>query len=186
MKLTPRAKMLLVMACFLAPIVASVTAYVFFRPEPTANYGELLLPPESLTAHPLLAEDGTTFGFERLRDRWVLLASDIPECGGECAAKLHSMRQVRLALGRDASRVARVVVLDGPGELRGNALDAREDLQVVRPPAGTRLPPGPSRDPDHIYLVDPRGNVMMRWPARPDFRRMLKDLQTLLRASQIG
>jgi len=185
MKLTPRAKLLLVMACFLAPIAASVAAYVFFRPEPTANYGELLLPPEAITAQPLQREDGSTFRFTELRERWVLLASDAPACGEPCAQKLHSMRQVRLALGRDASRVARVLLLEGAGDLQG-AMDAREDLVVARAPGGLVLPPGPARDPAHIYLVDPRGNVMMRWPARPDFRRMLKDLQTLLKASQIG
>jgi hypothetical protein len=93
---------------------------------------------------------------------------------------------VRLSLGRDAQRVARVLVLPPGGVLHGNGLDPREDLVVAAPPAATPMPPGPANDPAHIYLVDPRGNVMMRWPASPDFRGMLKDLQTLLRASQIG
>ena len=48
------------------------------------------------------------------------------------------------------------------------------------------LPPGAANDRAHIYLVDPLGNVMMRWPAKPDMRRMLKDLERLLKASQIG
>jgi len=186
MKLTSRAKLLLVAACFLAPIVASIAAYVFFRPEPTANYGELILPPEAVTTRVLTREDGAAFRFADLRERWVLLASDSPECTTACAAKLHSMRQVRVALGRDADRVARVLVVEAGGALQGEGLDAREDLVVVRPPAATPMPPGPANDPAHVYLVDPRGNVMMRWPANPDFRRMLKDLQTLLRASQIG
>lgn len=174
------------MACFAAPIVASLTVYEFFRPEPTGNYGELLLPPQTLSTQPLRGDDGATFRFGELRERWILLASDAPDCAEECVAKLHSMRQVRLALGRDADRVARVLVLEGEGALHGNGLDAREELIVVRPPQGVTSPAGPARDPAHIYLVDPRGNVMMRWPARPDFRRMLKDLQTLLKASQIG
>jgi len=91
------------------------------------------------------------------------------------------MRQVRLALGRDASRVARVLVAQS-----ADAVPAapREDLQVVRPAAPE--PPGPLNDPAHIYLVDPRGNVMMRWPREPDMARMLRDLKTLLKASQIG
>lgn len=186
MKLTPRAKLLLVFACFLAPIAASIAVYVFFRPEPTANYGELLLPPEAVTARALARVDGGAFRFAELRERWVLLASDDPACDDACAAKLHMMRQVRVALGRDASRVARVLVLEGSGELRGAALGPREDLIVARPEEGAPMAPGPARDPSHIYLVDPGGNVMMRWPAQPDFRRMLKDLQTLLKASQIG
>ena len=41
-------------------------------------------------------------------------------------------------------------------------------------------------DRAHIYLIDPHGDVMMRWPAAPDGRRMIRDLERLLRASQIG
>ena len=51
MKLAPRAKLVVLAALFLAPIVASIAAYTFLRPEPTANYGELLLPPAAVTSH---------------------------------------------------------------------------------------------------------------------------------------
>jgi hypothetical protein len=39
---------------------------------------------------------------------------------------------------------------------------------------------------DHIYLVDPLGNLMMRFPPDPDPARVIKDLQRLLRASSFG
>ncbi len=97
------------------------------------------------------------------------------------------MRQVRLALGRDATRVVRVFVVDDvnapdPGSL-GPVRGPRGGDHAARPRAAAgRM----ANDRAHIYLVDPRGNVMMRWPESPDFRRMLKDLQTLLKASQIG
>jgi hypothetical protein len=96
------------------------------------------------------------------------------------------MRQVRVALGRDATRVARVFVVDDVRPPNNTALDPVEDLMVAITPRGLSLAPGAANDRAHIYLVDPRGNVMMRWPESPDFRRMLKDLQTLLKASQIG
>jgi len=38
----------------------------------------------------------------------------------------------------------------------------------------------------YIYMIDPLGNVMMRWPANPDIKRMFKDIERLLKASQIG
>jgi cytochrome oxidase Cu insertion factor (SCO1/SenC/PrrC family) len=181
MNLTARAKLLLIVSGFLLPIAASVATYVFFRPEPTGNYGELLMPPEAISAAAFRRDDGATFRFESLHGRWVLLASESRRCDAECSAKLYAVRQVRLALGRDASRVARVLVAQAP-----EALPAvpHEDLVAVMPAA--REPVGPVNDASHIYLVDPRGNVMIRWPREPDMRRMLKDLQTLLRASQIG
>jgi cytochrome oxidase Cu insertion factor (SCO1/SenC/PrrC family) len=185
-KLTPRAKMLLIAAVFAAPIVASLCIYMFMNVQPTGNYGELLLPPASVTTHPFAREDGTAFRFGDLKDRWILVASDSGQCPPECRQKLRMMRQVRLALGRDASRVTRVFVVDDVNAPEPSALGPLEDLLVAVTPRGLALPVGMANDRAHIYLVDPRGNVMMRWPASPDFRRMLKDLQTLLKASQIG
>ena len=38
----------------------------------------------------------------------------------------------------------------------------------------------------YIYLVDPLGNLMMRYPRDPDPAKLVKDLQRLLRYSRIG
>jgi hypothetical protein len=143
LKLTPRAKLVLLASLFVLPIVASLVAYRFFPPPPTANYGELLLPPQALSA---------AFR-ERHRERWLLVA----------AQDLEAMRQVRLALGRDAPRVALVIAPVAEVAAAGATIDER-----------------------HIYLVDPHGNLMMRWPVPPDLKRMLADLKRLLKASQIG
>jgi hypothetical protein len=185
MKLSPRVKLLLIMGLFALPILASLTAYRFFRPQPTANYGELLIPPQELADAPMKRADGGEFRMGELRDRWVMVASDSGACAADCAAKLHVMRQARLALGRNASRVARVLVVDDGRAPDAATLAPLEDLIVaIRGPSAA--PPGPGNDRGHVYLVDPRGNVMMRWPAQPEFRGMLKDLERLLKASQIG
>jgi len=186
MKVSPRAKLMLLAALFALPIAASLTAYRFFRPEPTANYGELILPPQSLVADALSRPGGAAFRFGELRERWILVASDSGACDAQCAAKLRVMRQVRLALGRNASRVARVFVVDDGLAPDPAAFAAPEDLVVAVMPPGVAIPGGPANDRTHIYLADPRGNVMMRWPAQADFRRMLKDMELLLKASQIG
>jgi hypothetical protein len=94
------------------------------------------------------------------------------------------MRQVRLALGREADRVASVAVFQGglpPAELRAEF----PDMAFVTPARGAAVAAA-TRDTAHIHLVDPLGNVMMRWPAEPDYKRMKGDLDRLLRASQIG
>jgi hypothetical protein len=186
MRLSPRAKLVLLVAAFAVPIVASLTTYRYFRPEPTANYGELILPPQSLAGIAFARPGGTALRFEELREQWVLVAADSGACEARCAEKLHMTRQVRLALGRNASRVARVFVA-ADGRMPDPAtLAPLEGLIVAVAPQGSGTAAGAAGDRAHIYLVDPRGNVMMRWPAQPDFRRMLKDLELLLKASQIG
>ena len=186
MNLGPRGKLLLIVACFGLPIAASYLAYYFSNPEPTGNYGELLLPPARITPQPFARLDEGAWSFAELRGRWILAASDSGACPATCIDKLTTIRQVQLALGRKASRVARVFVVDDLRRPDAAALQAFEGMAVAITPTGMHLPPGAANDRAHIYLVDPNGNVMMRWPAAAEPKRMLKDLDRLLKASQIG
>jgi cytochrome oxidase Cu insertion factor (SCO1/SenC/PrrC family) len=187
MKLSPRAKLLLLVSIFAVPMVASYVASTYFRPEATANYGELLLPPATITAQPFAQPEGGDFRFEHLRGKWVMVASGSGECDSACRDKLQAMNQTRLALGRNASRVEKVFVVDDVRPADFPALQSSyPGLRIVVTPRGLTLPTGAANDRAHIYLVDPRGNVMMRWPGEPQYRRMFRDLERLLKASQIG
>lgn len=182
----PRAKLLGLAALFALPIAASIVAYNVVEPGRTSNFGELLLPPVAITPQPLERSGGQAFRFSELAGRWVLVASDAGVCPEGCRQKLAAMRQVRLALGRNASRVERVFVVDDVAPTDGRLADEFPGTIVVRTPRGLGVPAGAANDRAHVYLVDPRGNVMMRWPAGADPKRMLGDLQRLLKASQIG
>ena len=94
------------------------STYVFFRPEPTAQLRRAAAAARGDLRRRVPARRRRRIPLRRAcAARWVLLASDSRECDAACGAKLYAMRQVRLALGRDASRVARVV--RGAGDLRG-------------------------------------------------------------------
>lgn len=186
MKLGPRGKLLLIMAIFAAPVVASYLAYFFAHPKPTAQHGELLLPPAQASEAAFGRAGGKTFSFGELHGRWVLVAMDSAACAKPCLDKLVAMRQVRLALGRNASRVARVFVVEDGREPDAKAMAAFPGMEVALAAPGAALAPRAAGDHVHVYLVDPNGNVMMRWNASDDPKGMLKDLERLLRASQIG
>ena len=66
------------------------------------------------------------------------------------------------------------------------ALEPFAGMEVVAAGDDRAFAPGTEGDRDHVYLVDPHGNVMMRWRSEADPMGMVKDLQRLLRASQIG
>ena len=185
MRLTPRAKLGLLALLFAAPIAASFIAWRFMPARPTANYGELVAP-VPVTTQPLESPAGVRFEVASLRGRWVLVASDSGACPDACRDKLAMLRQVRLALGRNASRVERLFVVDDLRVPDAGLLAQHAGLRVALTPRGLALPPGAGNDRAHVYLVDPHGNVMMRWPAAADARRMMKDLERLLKASQIG
>jgi len=167
------------------PLSAALVAYFFWPPSGRTNYGELI-DPRPLPAVPLTLLDGKSFSLADLKGRWVMIQADGTGCGAACQAKLFSMRQVRLAQGRNMDRVERVWLLLDPGRPAPEIARLCEGAIVARaaPALVAALPAVDARD--HIYLVDPRGNLMLRFPKDADPKRMIKDLERLLKYSSIG
>ena len=174
-----------ILAVCAAPTVAAWFAYFVWQPQSRTNYGELVAP---RSIEPDLRRlDGKPFLLSQLRGRWILLQIDSASCGEGCRRKLVYMRQARLALGRDADRIERVWLLDDDSIPAPELLRDHQGLMVARAPRGSLasdLPPGTPAA--YIYLIDPLGNLMLRFPADPDGRKMLRDLGRLLGASRIG
>ena len=169
-----------------APTVAAWLAYFVWPPQSRLNYGELI------EAHPLRdpelrGVDGAPFRLSQLRGKWVLLQIDSGACAESCRRKLLYMRQARLAQGRDAQRVERVWLLADAATPDPALLRDHDGIRVVRAPDPLlREFPAARSATDHIYVVDPLGNLMLRFSGDPDAQRMTKDLARLLRASRVG
>jgi hypothetical protein len=171
----------------LTPIVASYAAYYWFTPARRVNYGELLdARPAPATAG--TRQDGQPFALSDLRGKWVLLVVGGPECGGACRRALYATRQARTIQGREQDRVARVWLQPAGAPLPGADLLAEHPGLVaarVDPEALARLPIDRAGNVA-ILLLDPHGNLVLRYAADPDIKRLAKDLERLLSASQIG
>ena len=178
---------LVILAFCAAPTVAAWLAYFVWQPQSRTNYGKLI-EPRALSDPELRRLDGTSFHLSQLRGKWVLLQVDSAACGEGCRKKLVYMRQTRLALGKDADRVERVWLIDDAAAPDSALLREHDGLTVARAPRTPLLADlGAPGSPDgYIFLVDPRGNLMLRFPGDPDGRRMLRDLSLLLRVSRIG
>ena len=179
--------MLAIAALCLAPFAAALIAYFYWQPQGGMNYGELI-PARPLSDPPLRHLDRRAFRLSELRGKWILLQLDQADCAAACRAKLYGMRQVRLAQGREMERVERVwLILDeAPLEtLLMREYDGTRMLRAAGSPIVAEFPP-PGGVRDHIYLIDPLGNLMLRFPKDADPRKMYKDLARLLRASRIG
>lgn len=178
---------LVILALCAAPTVAAWFAYFVWQPQSRTNYGELI-EPRSLSDPELRRLDGGSFRLSQLRGKWVLLQIDSGACGDSCQKKLVYMRQARLALGKDAERIERVWLLDDAAVPDPALLREHEGLNAVRAIGGSLLEELPSsgNPAGYIFVVDPLGSLMLRFPGDPDGRKMLKDLARLLRASRIG
>lgn len=183
-----RIKMLALAAFFALPVVASYAVYFMdLAPGSTANYGTLL-PARPLSDATLQGIDGQPLKMTDLRGKWVLVQFDSGSCAEYCERKLYFMRQVRKALGKDTSRVERMWLLtDGqvPNDRLKEAIEGTRQARTAGSSIAAEFPAERSAA-DHIYLVDPHGNLMMRFPRDPDPSRMLRDLQRLMKVSRIG
>ena len=168
-------KLALLAAFFILPVAASWLAWRFeLVPGGAGNYGTLL-PPRPVALPPIAA----------LKGRWVLVQFDGGACGAWCERKLYIMRQLRRAQGKEMQRVERLWLVTDPVRPRAELLAAIEGTLIAPAGAGADFA-ADGNVTDHIYLVDPLGNLMMRFPRDPDPMRMIKDLQRLLKASSFG
>jgi hypothetical protein len=167
-----RNKLLWLAVVCTAPLVLGTAAYFLgWNVGTPSNYGELI-PPRPVTDKAL----------EALRGKWVLVAFDASACDAWCERKLYIMRQVRRAQGKEMERIERLWVLTDAGKPRAELLAATEGTRISRNENFNF----PGNVADHIYLIDPLGNLMMRFPRDPDPSRVIKDLQRLLKYSRFG
>lgn len=186
-----RLRMLLVLLACAAPVIASYFTYYVIRPEGRSNYGTLIQPSRSLPAGlALRAMDGSAVDPASLRGQWLLVIVSDARCDAACEQRVYLQRQLREMLGRERDRVDRLWLLTGDGDPAPalvQAAHATAGLTMLRadsaalaawlaPEAGHALE-------DHLYIVDPMGEWMMRSPVAPEPPRLKRDLDRLLRAS---
>jgi cytochrome oxidase Cu insertion factor (SCO1/SenC/PrrC family) len=186
-----RVKMLAILLVCAAPVIASYLAYYVVRPSGLTNYGELIEPQRPAGGLAGRTASGDTVSLATLQGRWVMLAADAGPCEKACTERLWMMRQVRATTGKDMERIERVLALTGEGAPAASLLAEHEGLRVLRVDAGALQALLPARAgeggaQDHVWLIDPNGNLMMRFPRDADPNRVKKDVAKLLRASRIG
>ena len=185
-----RLRMLLVLLVCAAPVIASYLTFYVLRPQSLRSFGELILP---VVAMPdLQAKDiqGQTVALSSLKNQWLLVSVAGGACPADCQQNLFLQRQTRAALGRERDRTDWVWLVTDDQPIDAALLAGLQDAVVLRLPqdqaAQWLRPQAGSELQDHLYLVDPHGDWMMRFPAHlsPDQApRMRKDWERLLRAS---
>ena len=180
-----RATLWLILALCVAPVVASYIAFYFWQPSDHVNYGALLEPRPLPDAH-LRRADGAPFHWGELKGKWVLVTIDSGRCDAYCQQKLVHTRQVRLAQGKDTGRIERAWLITDDATPDAALVASHPGILLLRA-AGSgflALFPAERSCADHIYVVDPLGNLMMRYARNADPRKMLKDVARLLRHSK--
>lgn len=179
--------MLALLLVCIAPVIASYFTYYVIRPTGTQNYGDLIDPQRPIPAVMVTDATGVQQPLTQWKDQWLLISVADGACDEACVQHLYWQRQLRETLGKEKERLDWVWLRTGTTEPSAElkvatenavvlAIDAVALSQWLQPAAGQRLE-------DHLYLVDPIGNWMMRFPAEPDLKKVKRDVERLLRAS---
>lgn len=179
-------------ALFFIPLIGAFWLYYAggWRPAGSTNHGELISPARPLASVQLVKADGSAARADLLKEKWTLVYIGDGACDEACRTALWTMRQTRLLLAEDMSRVQRVFIAEA------NCCDLafleREHagLETVMPADAaakewiTGFPRESSRQ--FVFVVDPLGNLMMRFDLQQNPKGLLQDLEKLLKLSHIG
>jgi cytochrome oxidase Cu insertion factor (SCO1/SenC/PrrC family) len=177
----------LIVALCVAPVIASYVAYYVTPPAGHTNYGDLLNAPPLPPAQ-LRLVDGAPFEMSALRGKWVLLMADSAQCNEACQRKLLVLRQLRLTQGKEMERIERAWLISDEGAVPPGLAGEFSGTWLIRAGAGGILKGLPAERPltDYIYVLDPLGNIVLRYGRDAEPGRMIKDLTRLLKTSRIG
>ena len=175
---TSRLTLWVLLAAFFGPLlIASILYYSSgWRPVGHTNHGTLIDPPRPLA--------GAVF-----QGKWSLVYVGPGRCDADCQHTLYYMRQTHLGLGRLYTRTQRLFLQTAPccdGALAQQYPDLiRVDATspAMRPVLG-QFPL--QRRATGIFIVDPRGNLMMQYDSHAPPPGLLEDLKHLLGLSSIG
>jgi hypothetical protein len=184
-----RWKMLGILLVCAAPVFLSYFMYYVVRPDGRTNYGSLLSPIVDASKLNIKVDEKPTT-LAALKGKWLMVIVGPSTCDDACAERLYLARQVRETTGREKERIELVWLVTDIGKPAQKLLDAYPSVKRVTAEIdaiGAVLPVESGASVTaHTYIVDPLGNVIMRFPAKPDPSKMKKDMSKLLRASRIG
>lgn len=190
--------MIALMTIYAAPLAAAWLWFAYVQNNEGAGVrvnGELIKPAVPIEAFDLATAGGQAWGLDEIKKKWSLVYFADADCSAACEKSLYNMRQVRLSTGRRMERLQRVLVTPEVQKMDELLKQAHEGLAVV---GGTseqiesleqqieNAQAGMPECVDCIYMVDPFGNVMMRFSPDLDPKKMLKDVMHLLKISRIG
>lgn len=196
-----RVLILVFLACAL-PILIAFYLYFFDKPDGTNNYGTILDPQVEVSTAVFKNISGDDFSMAQLKGKWILISVIDSNCDQLCQNTLYFQRQARASKGKEQGRIERVVFVtdDGPLEtmllrqfpnvhfVRASAEQLTAWLPLAKGIVGSKGSEAVGNIKDHVFVADPLGHVMMRFPPNNtlEFDKFRKDISRLLWASNIG
>ena len=186
-----RWRLLMVLLVCAAPVIASYLTYYVIRPQTGQTaYGELINPQRPLPAWSGRDLQGREVPLASLQGQWLFMVVGSAACNLDCESLLYVQRQLHKALGKEQDKFERVWLVTDDAPVSPKLVEALQGATILRVDAAALSqwlqPAGGRQLSDHLYLVDPMGHWMMRFPPHPDTAaaaKIKRDLERLLRAA---
>ena len=175
-----RWQLVLILLMVVGPMVLATLMYKlqFWVPDSRSYHGELIGN----------AQTRADIGVQADEDRWQLLVTAPATCAADCQQLVYLARQLQIGLGREASRASHALASAQPVAAQYDAKLKAEYPQLQRYPLDlptftkSAAAPGEAQ----LWIVDPHGNLVLRYDAKVKGKDLLNDLRLLLKLSNIG
>ncbi|MDX1452603.1 MAG: hypothetical protein R3183_08585 [Oleiphilaceae bacterium] len=192
-----RLKLLGIFAVALLPLFLALAMYFggWAIPDNRTNKGNLLWPPVELNLLDL--QNIAALPQENAQsDKWSLMVTGGAQCAEQCMQLLHEVRQVNIAMGREAERIRRLLVSQLPVASLNTLAEQYPEL-VILPADAAKLSAFQHQTAQvgaaqarteqwQVWVVDPLGNVILQYTEKHDGYDIMDDLKRLLKLSKIG
>ena len=184
-----------VVIAFIAPVVLAYIMFFFVDVKSFVNHGEILNPIVHIASFKLKDENNEIIPQDDLTYKWRLISFVGKDCDEQCETRLFDTRQIHTLLAKDQHRLMRMFVhLEPAGDpllklieqTHPNVIHVNGDADTIIDALGANVREGAGIMNNETYIMDPRGNVMMRFTQDQPNKEFLYDLKKLLKASQIG
>jgi len=175
-----RLQLILVLLVAIGPMILATSMYTFrfWVPDSRSFHGELIGNGQSRA----------DLGVQTQESRWQLLVSAPSDCSADCQQLVYLARQIQIGLGRDAGRASHALAIAQPLSADYDAKLSREypQLQRYSLELSRYQKAAPGIETPQLWIVDPHGNLVLRYGAEVNGKDLLKDLRQLLKLSNIG
>lgn len=184
-----------VVIAFIAPVVLAYIMFFFVDVKSFVNHGEILNPIVHIASFKLKDENNEIIPQDDLTYKWRLISFVGKDCDEHCETRLFDTRQIHTLLAKDQHRLMRMFVhLEPAGDSliklieqsHPNVIHVNGDADTIIDALGANVREGAGIMNNETYIMDPMGNVMMRFTQDQPNKEFLYDLKKLLKASQIG
>jgi len=184
-----------VVIAFVAPVALAYIMFFFVDVKSFTNRGEILSPIVHIASFELKDENNEIIPQDKLTYKWRLISFVGKDCDEQCQTRLYDTRQIHASLGKNRHRVMRMFVHLEPAdesltklidETHPNVIHVNGEVDVITGALGENIREAAGITNNETYIMDPMGNVMMRFTQDQPNKDFLYDLKKLLKASQIG